>query len=344
MPFRAGFAPDKPSRVLNENENFETIAANAGLVFSRRNADESAAALKDLRNELDAGHAPLIALDGWVLVIGYDSSRDEIFTQKPGAERQTWASKEFAARWKRGSELSFLTFHVAGENVRPVQQTKPEANAAPELVSPVYLYKLPALSLQNAHRRALRRAASLMKRTREDGVLLNLEALRELSKELETLATAPVSPVPSPELEPEANATIQEPSTTDAAAAPTPIPPAPDNPASMAHKQLQQNKKRWKNLRAWFNEPLKNWIETRRDAAAYLEIAGNDLNDSRLQRAAEELRSAMTSLKNAGTTIPSSNALDENTDEARAQFETAAREMKAAHEAEKRATAIMGAF
>ena len=337
LPFRAGFAPENPSRILDDDENFETIAANAGLVFSRKNSDNAAEALNDLRNELDAGHAPLVAIDGWVLVVGYDSSRDEIFTQKPGAERETWAAKEFAIRWRKESDLSFLTFYVAGENVRAVQQSKSEPSAAPDLISPVYLYKLPALSLTNAHRRALRRAAGLMNRTREDGVLLNLEALRELSKELETLAVAPDSPVPSPEPIPEAAATEENGSTP--VAAPTPIPPAPDNSAL-----LEQRKKRWKNLRRWFDAPLKNWIETRRDAAAFLEIAGNDLNDSRLQRAAAELREAMVSLQNAGTLIPSANAFDENEDEARTQLEAAAREISAAYEAEKRATTIMAAF
>ena len=94
---------------------------------------------------------------------------------------------------------------------------------------------------------------------------------------------------------------------------------------------------------------LARWLETRRDAAAFLEIAGNDLNDTRFLRAAEELRSAMTSLQNANAAIPSANAFDkndddENHDDARAQLEIGAREIKAAYEAEKRATAIMAAF
>ena len=339
LPFRAGFAPENPSRVLDREENFETIAANAGLVFSRKNSDDAKEALNDLRSELDAGHAPLVALGGWVLVVGYDSSREEIFTQKPGAERQTWDVKEFAVRWKKESDLAFLSFHVADENVRAVQQSKSApiaSEAAPDLISPIYLYKLPSLSLQNAHRRTLRRAALLMKRTREDGVLLNLEALRELSRELENLAVAPDSPTPSPEPIPEED--VGEEGNTPAVAT-APAPAAPDNSAL-----LQQRQKRWQNLRAWFDAPLKNWIETRRDAAAFLEIAGNDLHDTRLQRAGAELRAAMVSLQNAANSIPAANAFDENADEAQTQLEAASREVASAYEAEKRATAIMAAF
>lgn len=333
VPFRAGFSSENPSRVWSEEESFETIAANAGLVYMRRNNDDKGKALNALRDELDAGHTPFVALDGWILAIGYDSSRDEITTQKPGAQRQTWAAKDFADRWKKASDLSFLSFYVAGENVHAVQPAKTTA-AAPDLMAPLYVYKLPPLSLQNAHRRTLRRAAALMKRTREDGVLLNAEALRELSKELEILGRAPDSPVPAPEPIPEEE--IAQDGSTPAAA---PTPAAPNHSAL-----LDQRKKRWKNLRGWFDEPLKKWVETRRDAAAYLEIAGNDLNDTRLRRAAEELREAMVSLQNAATSIPSANAFDENSDEARAALEAAAREISSAYKAEKRATAIMSAF
>ena len=337
LPFRAGFAPENPSRVLDGEEDFDIIAANAGVVYDRRSFDDMSRALNELRNELDAGRSPFVALDGWVLVIGYDSSRDEIFTQKPGAERQTWKAKEFATKWKRESDLAFLSFHVAGETVRATPPAKAAPGEAPDLMSPTFVYKLPALSSSNAHRRTLRRAASLMKRAREDGVLLNLEALRELSKQMEILSIAPDSPTPSPEPVPEVESTEADGSTP--AVAPTPVPVAPDNFAL-----LQQRKKRWQNLRVWFDEPLKNWIETRRDAAAYLEIAGNDLNDTRLQRAAEELRAAMVSLQNAQTSVPAANAFDENAEEAQTQLEAASREVASAYEAEKRATAIMSAF
>src|SRR5690606_61961 len=100
---------------------------------------------------------------------------------------------------------------------------------------------------------------------------------------------------------------------------------------------------RWKNLRPWFDAPLKKWIETRRDAAAYLDVAATDLSDKRLQRAADEFRAAIGALQNADDARPAADAFDSDPDAARTALAVVAAELKAAHEAEKKATALMQA-
>lgn len=333
MPFRAGFSPENPERQLSDEEDFATIAANAGLVFSPQNFDDPERAKVKLRDELDAGHAPFVKLGDWALAVGYDSSRDEITIQKPGGERTAFSSTEFAKVWRK-SDYKFLSFHAPGEKLTPKNPPKAAADAAPALSVPTYIYELPKLSLKNAHRRTLRRAAALMNRPRESGVLLNLEALRALSQEVESLSKAPpVSPIPEPEIAREGEAEPQTGSTPGAEAEPEiSIPPS-----------LAQREKRWKNLRAWFGAPLQNWINTRRDAAAYVEIAAKDLNDARLKKAAEEFRKSIEALQRAAQNLPPADIVTADSEAGRAAFQSLAEEIQNAFQAEKRATALMGA-
>jgi TolA-binding protein len=315
VPFRAGFASSNPGRILSASAEFSTIAANAGLVYSREKFSNALGAQEALRNELDDGHVPFVNQDGWMMVTGYDSARDEFFTLRPGNRSATLKSKTFTESWKK-SDYAFLSFHAPGEKLRPVTNTKPAAEGGqtvPELLAPLYSYKIPALSLQNAHRRTLKRAVLLMQRSREGDFLLNLEALRAVSQELKKLSEIPESPVPTPETNIESD--TEE---------PQPIPTPTTAPVS----DLGQQSARWKALRAWFGKPLNQYVEARRDAAAYLVIAGRDLKNQQLQNAAGDLRETMLSLQHAATIIPSADIIERDPDAARAAFQTLAKEIE----------------
>jgi tetratricopeptide (TPR) repeat protein len=333
-PFRAGFVPEKPERKVSGEESFEVIAANAGLVFSSPKFDDPARALVKLRDELDAGHAPFVKLDDWALAVGYDSSRDEVILQEPDGERTSISNKEFALDWRK-SDYRFLSFQVPNEKLTAKNPPKPATGDAPALMVPLYVYELPKLSIKNTHRRVLRHAVELMNRPREGAALLNIEALRAISQEIETLAKAPpVSPIPKPETSREEDS---EPATGS-----TPAPEAAPETTSTA--SLAQREKRWKSLRAWFEAPLQNWINARRDAAAYLDIAARDLNDARLQQAAGEYRESILSLQRAAQNLPSADIVTTDPEAGRTAFAALANEIEGgALKAEKRATALMEA-
>lgn len=331
VPFRAGFATANPGRTLTASADFATIAANAGLTFTRERPGSAARALEALRDELDDGHVPFVNQDGWMLVTGYDSMRDQFFALRPGNRSTTINSKDFAESWKKNN-YAFMSFHAPGEKLNPSSKPKPAAETTqtvPALSAPLYSYKLPALSLQNAHRRTLRRAVMLMQRSREGSFLLNLEALRALSEELKQLAEIPESPIPAPEPPAEGDAEQPQPTPT-----PTSAPPA----------DLSKQSARWKALRAWFDAPLKQYVEARRDAAAYLVIAGRDLKSKQLQNAAGDLREAMLSLQHAAAILPPANIIENDPDAARAAFQALAQEIEnGALKAETRATQAMQA-
>jgi hypothetical protein len=229
-----------------------------------------------------------------------------------------------------------LSFHAPDEKLTAKNPPRQATGDTPALTVPLYVYELPKLSTKNTHRRVLRRAVELMNRPREGAVLLNIEALRALSQEVETLAKAPpISPIPKPESPREEN--------SETATESTPGPETAPEAASTTSlaRALTQREKRWKSLRAWFGAPLQNWINARRDAAAYLDIAARDLNDARLQQAAEEYRESILSLQRAAQNLPPADIVTTDSEAGRAAFEALANEIDGALKAEKRATALM---
>jgi hypothetical protein len=104
---------------------------------------------------------------------------------------------------------------------------------------------------------------------------------------------------------------------------------------------LKPSAARWKALRPWFGAPLRQWVEARRDAAAYLDAASSDLNDARLQRAATELRAAINALSDAASTLPADDALATDPEAARRAFQALSEKIGTAQGAEKNATDAM---
>lgn len=329
-PFRAGYAPDSPNRAVSGDAAWETVAANAGLVYSRKGVRQSAEAIELLRDELDAGHTPLIDADGWLLVTGYDSARNQVFVRRKGNSAETMSSKELVGKWRGGGEYSLLSFHMPNERLSAVVHKTDTGNGAPDLLAPQYLYKMPSLSRRDAHRRTLRRAAALMRRAREDGVLLNLEALRAIRNELQTLLRVSTSPVPAPES-----------TTEDDTPGSVEAPAAPGTPRVIDSSNMNNASVRWKSIRKWFGAPLKSWVESRRDAAAFLDAANNELGDARAQHAAADFRDSMRHLNFAASALPSEDIFENDPEAARRAVASLLENIDAALQAEQQAATAM---
>jgi tetratricopeptide (TPR) repeat protein len=330
-PFRTGFFPASPENALaHDDDGWRTVAANAGLVYSQRSFPNAARALDVLRDELDAGHMPLLNISGWQLAAGYDSVRDEVSLRGTNTDVQTLSVKELAAKWRVHGEYNLLIFEVPGGRLRADVKKTTDTPEAPALLAPSYLYKLPRLAINDGHRRTIRRAAALMQRPREGGWLLNLEALRAVRMELENLSQTPDQPDSTFE------GTARDDSETPSSSA-TPSAITPNRQNGTAKQDIE----RWKKLRLWFNAPLGQWIESRRDAAAYLDAAAHDLGDARLQSAAEDLRTAMSTMKSIASTLPPEDAFANDPTSTRHTLQAIAEKITVALDAEKSATNAM---
>lgn len=379
-PFWAAFDPQNPSRVvLPPLDQFLNIVANTSLLCKPTSGGQESEALRDLQDELDSGRAPLVWAGAWMLAVGYDSAQGKVFLQKHGARIETVGIKEFGAQWKAPSPISgpftMLSFLTPGERPLPKRTNRAlPANAQPSptalrtleetrvlptptptplasLSTPTWQFEPQTLSLKNANRRALRKAADWMRRPRDGKVLLNLEALAQLARELERV-TQPPTVLPPAETDVDADLPPTD-SPLPAAEDATPQTLATQTPLATAAPIVPVRPSvRARALLGWFKSarageaPVDAWILARRDAAAYLDSAANALGQRPLQRAALEFRTSIQHLEDAAAALPTADALAAAdtalSDEARTAFETAARHVRAAHDAEKRALAIMG--
>jgi tetratricopeptide (TPR) repeat protein len=289
QPFFSGFDESRPEHVVSLNEPFQNAVANAGLSFSAQNGN-SKNAFRLLRDAIDQGHTPVIFLRKWMLVSGYDTVSQTLFVQDQGAQIQQMPIKQLMEIWSKavpkseiapGKPYTFLSFHSQEDNLKvtPKNSNRADKNQIQLFITPSFELTLHPLSRKNAQRRAINRAAALLTRAHFGKVLLNVEALHQLAGELSTLGTLPPSPVPVPE--------------TNSAQADLSAPV--DWPQRLQHIQ---------KLAPWFDAPLNQWIEARRDAAVYLESAGRELNDKKIQDAAGELRHSIMALQNASTDFP----------------------------------------
>lgn len=347
-PFFAGFVSDEPGRVVQPHgDGFANVIANAGLVYEVRQWQDDKQSLSALLTEIDYGRPPIVYSSGWSLAVGYDSAQFEILLQNKGARVEVQSWKDFLALWKRSSPLgggyTMLTFWSPGDRARAPRARQVTAegvivgatpspqptSAQPSLTPPTYTYKVDKLSSRDAHRRAVRRAATLMRQSRDGKALLNLAALDALAGELRRLSqSTPVrqdSPIPAPETGEADNAV----SPTPAAAVNRPVKTAP----------------RAQALLGWFDAPLKNWVERRQQSADYLDAAADALGESRLHTAAGELRKSAEALQAATAALPNTNELsdDGNTlnDTARTALAAVAEQIEAARSHESQATKLM---
>nr|MDQ3814857.1 tetratricopeptide repeat protein [Armatimonadota bacterium] len=277
-PFYTGFVSSAPSRVVQAPfENFPNIVANIGLNYTIKRGGNAASALRDLQDELDLARPPVIYDGRWLLAIGYDSDRNEVLLQGHGAQYEEVAVKELTTRWKKpsplGGSFALVTFHAPKD--RPRASTRPTpltigqpapratptptplapfaapgaSTALPPLTTPTYVFELPPLSVNTAHRNTIRHAVTLLRQPRDKKTLLNLEALKTLARELGRVAVrppeiaAPVSPVPVPEGE-------------DGSPGISPTPTAAPANITVATIALP----RARALLGFFRDPLQRWL------------------------------------------------------------------------------------
>lgn len=364
-PFYAGFKPgNPPSPVRAEMDEFHNIVAAAGLRYANKQSKDARMALQNLQDELDAGHPALIYNGRWRLVTGYDSMRDQVFLQNRGATFEVVPVKEFSPVWQRqSSQGAFAILSFRAPNSQPKAKILPASGTIPQLTpqatpnatvpspqaspivpslvaTPTWSFALPSLSARSAHIRAIRSATALMSRSREGQTLLNLEALDELSRELNQLATPPAAAdgadAPEPEVDP-----MELPARRDN----DPAAVSQPTPTQAPRRSTTNTLVRVRSLMGWFQTPMQAWLNARRDAAAYLDTAAGALNQSTLSRAADHFRTSISELEQAAAALPNNSRLSDDgktlSGSARASLRAASRHIAAARDAEKKAVAAM---
>ena len=359
LPFWMGVDRANPGRVVApEFDAFDNVVANAGLRFTIQKGGNAEAALRDLQSNLDAAREPLLYVeDGgegrWTLCVGYDSERGEVYLQDRGARFNTLAVKSFAVMWgaksKFGQPYTSLSFVASGEKPRslealrasltpaaptapvnaPLTPPKPELNATPQ-----FIWELPRLNQADAHTRTLRRAAMLLDRTGSDKIALNIAGLDFLARELTRIAN---SPDPNAPVDAPANApTLESPIRQDALApdgiAPTPTlaPPAPAAPRDFAPRA--------RRVLQFFGAPAQNWVQARRRAAAFCEVAGRQSNRN-LTDAVIGFTTSADALETARAMVPPIGAVITPMD--RVALRELARQLYIARDAERTAARVL---
>ena len=80
------------------------MVAQAGLRFTKKDGAKEGAtaesALRDLQNDIDAARQPLLYIENggegrWMLCVGYDSERGEVYLQDQGAQFNTDRRRKF---------------------------------------------------------------------------------------------------------------------------------------------------------------------------------------------------------------------------------------------------------
>ena len=349
LPFWAAIDTTQPGRVVKPSapfDPFNNVVAHAGLRYTLKKGGTAESALRDLQNDLDAAREPLVYIENggegrWMLCVGYDSDRGEVYLQDQGAQFDTLAVESFARMWKAKSkfEQSFtmLSFLGQGEKPRALQQLsvrptpapgQPDATPTPQLnATPQFIWELPRLDQNDANTRALRDAATLMERQGSDTVALNIAGLSYLARELVRIADSPDPNAFGGFAEPPIR---QQENFTDAngvTIAPTPT-SAPRDFAPRA-----------RNVMAFFGDPARSWARNRRHAAAFCETAARqnkrDLNDaiSNFNLSADSLDAAVAIAPLVGDVL---------TPDDRAALREMARQISIARDAEAAATRAMG--
>ena len=346
LPFYCGIDRTKPGRIVKPGESFDpfnNVASNAGLRYTLKYGGTAESSLRDLQNDLDSAREPLVYIENggegrWMLCVGYDSERGEVYLQDKGAQFDTLAVESFARMWKARSKFKqgFTMFSFLGQGEKPrtleqlsAQQTPaPDAQivpAPPKLNStPQFIWELPRLNQSNANTRALRNAAELMERKGNETVALNVAGLNYLARELVRIADSP---------DPQAFGGFDEPPIrqeeqldANGVAVPTPTP----TPRDFAPRA--------RNVVEFFGDPERNWARSRRSAAAFCEIAARQ-NNRDLNDAISNLNLSADSLDAAAALAPQIGAILTESD--RANMREMARQISIARDAEAAAARAM---
>ena len=351
-PFFVGIDTTNPKRVVTPGfDQFGNVVAQAGLRFSKKDGATAESALRELQNDVDAARQPLVYIENggegrWMLCVGYDSQRGEVYLQDQGAQFNTLAVESFARMWKAkskfGTSFTMLSFLGTREKPRALEQLSAQQTPAPGATptpamrlgaTPQFIWELPRLSQKDANTRALREASQMMNRAGNDTVALNISGLNYLARELVRLADSP---------DPEAFSGFEQPPirqqeepTYDANGveiAPTAAPAATPTPVPRDFAP------RARNLMAFFGEPARNWSLSRRRAAAFCEVAARQ-NKRDLSQAIAGFNLSADSLDVAAGLAPQIGAT--LTPDDRAALREMARQISIARDAESAAARAM---
>ena len=358
-PFFVGIDTTNPGRVVTPSfDQFANVVAQAGLRFTEKDGATAESALRDLQNDIDAAREPLLYIENggegrWMLCVGYDSERGEVYLQDQGAQFNTLAVGSFAQMWKAkskfGKPFTMLSFVGQGEKPRSLAQLSAQQTPAPGATplpatrlntTPQFVWELPRLNQKNANTRALREAAQMLNRAGNDTVALNINGLGYLARELVRLADSPdpeafrgfeEAPIRQEEAPLDANAL--DANSLDANAAPVPTPAATATPA------LRNFAPRARNVMAFFGEPARNWARQCRRAAAFCAVAGRQ-NNRDLSGAIANFNLSADSLDVAASLAPQIGG--SLSPEDRAAMREMARQISVARDAEAAAARAMG--
>jgi len=407
QPFRSALDTQNPERVIKPlQSSWQNIVSAAGLRYAPLSGGKESEALRDLQSELDMARPPLIFHGKWSLAVGYDSSRSQVFLQNTGSSLETLSTRELAQQWKQdapiGGSFAMVGFWGRGERPKqasraarsgatarinatptpkaldgdaPVEKPTPTPTALPGQSTPTYIYTLPALNEREVHRRALRNAVALLRRPRQESLLLNAEALSFLSRELRLCAQPPATTAaPAPESQPDATPAGETPGAeattpTQAEGAPvegseSPVEPQTesDAPARLEEATPTATRRAARNVapntprvasvdwarrarlwRGWFGAPLESWLVARRDAAAFCDAAGRALNQRALFDAAQAFRDSAQAMEAAREAMPPRESLMSSPlpRATRQALQEASLQLRRAAEAENRAAEAM---
>lgn len=362
-PFYCGFDPKNPSRVVRPSfDAFENVLANAGLRFTIKSGGREAEALRDLQDQVDAARTPLVYFEergqgSWALCVGYDSDRGEVMLQRRGARFDTLAVKSFASYWKAksslGSSYTFISLLPSSGKTRPKPSLTPLPSPTPLpgrtplpalLAPPEFVWELQTISAREANQRALGRAATLLGRASDGGVLLNTAGLSALASELRGIGRILpriAAPNPEPTATPEADVTpTPEGETLDAESPYAPVPTPTSVPVETSISTSRNDSARARALLGFFGAPARHWATTRREGAAWCDETANLLGNSDLKRAAEAMRRSAAALEEAILLVPHmGNGSLGNGD--RSQIAEVATLVERARDAEREAASLM---
>ena len=350
-PFSAGLNLDNPGEEVNaKGDAWQNVAGAAGFRFSINGGGREDEALRELQDDLDAAHLPLVCWqnDGkatWSLAVGYDSERGEVMLQNRGAQFDTLAAKAWAPLWKTPSTFgkNYTLISLVPKSKTPEKKPsltptppptpKPGQTPAPVVGGPPeFIWHIAPLSERVPIESTAHRAAILLLRSGTDTRLLNVRALDFLATTLDGAVRELRAPAPS--VEPTAT---PQPLATDAPSIydPTPTPavtPVPSSPRELLARA--------QTLWPFWNAPAKDWIAKRRECANWCRLAALKTKDDRFNRAADAFEQSADALERAAQSALALNA--QSLGEDSNALESIASECRRARDAERSAAGLLG--
>lgn len=356
-PFYAGLDLNNPGAVVNSQADaWSNVASAAGFRFTIEGGGKSEEALRNLQDDLDVAHLPLVYWqDGgqgrWSLAVGYDTERGEVMLQNRGAQFDTLAVPAWSPKWKVQSSFGknytvisfFIPSKIPNPKLTPTPAPTPQPGQTPApLVNgpPSFVWSFAPLKESVPIGRTAEQAAMLLLRSGNTSRLLNANALGFLANTFDAAAHEArlSSPVAQSTVAPDPTATTTtEGSTENSIYDPTPTPaPTQIETAPVSSEQVARAQKLW----AFWNAPAANWIAKRHNAAQWCRIAALKTNNPRFNKAADLFDQSADALEYASLEAKSRDvsSLGDNP----AILENLARACRKARNAEREAASLLG--